>query len=62
MVVTEGKTACDPGRNGVHGLNEQIGVKELYAGREFLYRLVKALAAKRPPGSTRMGSPPSAVG
>src|SRR5712671_2323933 len=39
----------DPGRNGVHGLNEQIGVKELYAGREFLYRLVKALAAKRPP-------------
>ena len=39
----------DPGRNGVHGLNEQIGVKELYAGREFLYRLVKALAARRPP-------------
>ena len=39
----------DPGRNGVHGLNEQIGVKELYAGKEFLYRLVKTLAVKRPP-------------
>jgi acetylornithine deacetylase/succinyl-diaminopimelate desuccinylase-like protein len=39
----------DPGRNGVHGLNEQIGVKELYAGREFLYRLVKVLAVKSPP-------------
>ncbi|MEA2996087.1 MAG: hypothetical protein QOG74_1636 [Alphaproteobacteria bacterium] len=39
----------DPGRNGVHGLNEQIGVKELFAGKEFLYRLVKTLAVKRPP-------------
>ena len=35
----------DPGSNGVHGLNEQIGVKELYDSKEFLYRLVKALAA-----------------
>jgi len=41
----------DPGRNGVHGLNEQIGVKELYAGKEFLYRLVKALAVKSRPAS-----------
>jgi acetylornithine deacetylase/succinyl-diaminopimelate desuccinylase-like protein len=39
----------DPGRNGVHGLNEQIGVKELYAGKEFLYRLVKTLAVKSRP-------------
>ncbi|HEX4554199.1 MAG TPA: M20/M25/M40 family metallo-hydrolase [Xanthobacteraceae bacterium] len=39
----------DPGRNGVHGLNEQIGVKELYDGKEFLYRLVKTLAVKSRP-------------
>jgi acetylornithine deacetylase/succinyl-diaminopimelate desuccinylase-like protein len=31
--------------NGVHGLNERIGQKELYDGREFLYRLVKALTS-----------------
>jgi acetylornithine deacetylase/succinyl-diaminopimelate desuccinylase-like protein len=30
--------------NGVHGLNEQVGVKELYDSKEFLYRLVKQLA------------------
>jgi acetylornithine deacetylase/succinyl-diaminopimelate desuccinylase-like protein len=35
----------DPAHSGVHGLNEQIGVKELYDGKEFLYRLVKRLAA-----------------
>jgi acetylornithine deacetylase/succinyl-diaminopimelate desuccinylase-like protein len=35
----------DPGTNGVHGLNEQVGVKELYDSKEFLYRLVKRLAA-----------------
>jgi acetylornithine deacetylase/succinyl-diaminopimelate desuccinylase-like protein len=35
----------DPAHTGVHGLNEQIGVKELYDGKEFLYRLVKRLAA-----------------
>jgi acetylornithine deacetylase/succinyl-diaminopimelate desuccinylase-like protein len=35
----------DPNKNGVHGLNEQVGVKELYDGKEFLYRLVKQLAA-----------------
>jgi hypothetical protein len=28
----------------VHGLNEQVGVKELYDSKEFLYRLVKQLA------------------
>jgi acetylornithine deacetylase/succinyl-diaminopimelate desuccinylase-like protein len=31
--------------NGVHGLNERIGQKELYDGREFLYRLVKMLTS-----------------
>jgi len=35
----------DPGNNGVHGRNEQIGIKELFDGKAFLYRLVKALAA-----------------
>ena len=34
----------DPGNNGVHGLNEQVGIKELYDSKEFLYRLVKGLA------------------
>jgi len=33
------------GNNGVHGLNEHIGVKELYDSKLFLYRLVKQLAA-----------------
>jgi acetylornithine deacetylase/succinyl-diaminopimelate desuccinylase-like protein len=41
----------DPGRNGVHGLNERIGAKGLYAGKEFLYRLVKILAVKSRPAS-----------
>jgi len=36
----------DPGRNGVHGLNEQVGVQALYDSKEFLYRLVKALSTK----------------
>lgn len=31
--------------SGIHGLNEQVGVKELYDGKEFLYRLIKRLAA-----------------
>ncbi|HEY2137161.1 MAG TPA: M20/M25/M40 family metallo-hydrolase, partial [Xanthobacteraceae bacterium] len=39
----------EPGRNGVHGLNEQVGVNELYASKEFLYRLVKRLATKPSP-------------
>ena len=30
--------------SGVHGLNEQVGVKELYESKEFLYRLIKVLA------------------
>jgi acetylornithine deacetylase/succinyl-diaminopimelate desuccinylase-like protein len=34
----------DPARTGVHGLNEQVGVQQLYASKEFLYRLVKMLA------------------
>jgi acetylornithine deacetylase/succinyl-diaminopimelate desuccinylase-like protein len=38
----------EPGRNGVHGLNEQVGAKELYESKEFLYRLVKVLAGKPP--------------
>jgi acetylornithine deacetylase/succinyl-diaminopimelate desuccinylase-like protein len=33
----------DPAHNGVHGLNEQVGVKDLYDSKEFLYRLVKRL-------------------
>lgn len=37
----------DPGRSGVHGLNEQVGVKELYDSKEFLYRLVKTLAGPK---------------
>ncbi len=36
----------EPGRNGVHGLNEQVGVQQLYDSKEFLYRLVKVLSAK----------------
>jgi acetylornithine deacetylase/succinyl-diaminopimelate desuccinylase-like protein len=35
----------DPATSGTHGLNEQAGVKELYDSKEFLYRLVKQLAA-----------------
>ena len=34
----------DPLDTGVHGLNEHIGVQQLYDGREFLYRLIKRLA------------------
>jgi acetylornithine deacetylase/succinyl-diaminopimelate desuccinylase-like protein len=34
----------DPGNNGVHGKNEQIGAKALLDSKEFLYRLVKSLA------------------
>jgi acetylornithine deacetylase/succinyl-diaminopimelate desuccinylase-like protein len=35
----------DPVNSGVHGLNEQVGIKELYRSKEFLYRLVRTLAA-----------------
>lgn len=34
----------DPVDTGIHGLNEHIGVRQLYDGREFLYRLIKKLA------------------
>jgi acetylornithine deacetylase/succinyl-diaminopimelate desuccinylase-like protein len=37
----------DPDGNGVHGLNERIGVKSLHEGRDFLYRLIKIYAAQR---------------
>jgi acetylornithine deacetylase/succinyl-diaminopimelate desuccinylase-like protein len=40
----------DPVNNGTHGLNEQVGVKELYDSKEFLYRLVKQLAATKEAG------------
>lgn len=35
----------EEGRSGVHGLNEQVGGDELFASKEFLYRLVKKLTA-----------------
>lgn len=35
---------ADPVDTGIHGLNEHIGVQQLYDGREFLYRLIKRLA------------------
>ena len=35
---------ADPANTGVHGLNERIGVQQLYDGREFMYRLIKKLA------------------
>lgn len=38
----------DPENTGVHGLNERIGVRQLYDGREFMYRMVKALASSPP--------------
>ncbi|MGH6767927.1 MAG: M20/M25/M40 family metallo-hydrolase [Xanthobacteraceae bacterium] len=33
------------GRNGVHARNERVAVKDVYASKLFLYRLVKELAA-----------------
>ncbi len=36
----------DPDGNGTHGLNERIGVRALYDGRDYLYALVKLLAGK----------------
>jgi acetylornithine deacetylase/succinyl-diaminopimelate desuccinylase-like protein len=35
----------DPVHNGVHGLNEQVGVAALYESKEFLYRLIKQLSS-----------------
>jgi acetylornithine deacetylase/succinyl-diaminopimelate desuccinylase-like protein len=34
----------DPDGNGTHGLNERIEVRSLYAGRDYLFDLIKALA------------------
>ena len=34
----------DPDGNGAHGLNERIEVRSLYAGRDYLYDLIKAYA------------------
>ena len=38
----------DPENTGVHGLNEHIGVRQLYDGREFMLRLIETLATDRP--------------
>ena len=37
---------ADPDGNGTHGLNERIEVRSLYAGRDYLFDLVKLLAGK----------------
>jgi acetylornithine deacetylase/succinyl-diaminopimelate desuccinylase-like protein len=34
----------DPDGNGTHGLNERIGVRSLYNGRDYIFDLVKLLA------------------
>jgi acetylornithine deacetylase/succinyl-diaminopimelate desuccinylase-like protein len=36
----------DPDGNGTHGLNERMEVRSLYAGRDYLYDLVKLLSGK----------------
>lgn len=36
----------DPDGNGTHGLNERMEARSLYAGRDYLYDLVKLLAGK----------------
>lgn len=36
----------DPDLNGIHGLNERLEVRALYAGRDYLFDLVKVLANK----------------
>jgi acetylornithine deacetylase/succinyl-diaminopimelate desuccinylase-like protein len=40
----------EQGQNGVHGKNERVAVKDVYASKEFLYRLVKQLAAPNESG------------
>jgi len=37
----------EQGRNGVHGRNERVAVRDVYASKDFLYRLVKQLAGGR---------------
>jgi acetylornithine deacetylase/succinyl-diaminopimelate desuccinylase-like protein len=39
----------EQGRNGVHGRNERVAAKDVYASKLFLYRLVKQLAASGAP-------------
>ena len=39
-------TWSNPDGNGMHGLNEKMEVKALYAGRDYLFDLVKDLAGK----------------
>jgi len=34
----------DPADNRIHGLDERIEIARLYAGREFIYDMVKRLA------------------
>ena len=34
----------DPDGNGTHGLNERIGVRSLYDGRDYIFDLIKSLA------------------
>lgn len=36
----------DPDGNGTHGLNERIEIRSLYAGRDYLFDLVKVLSSK----------------
>lgn len=36
----------DPDGNGTHGLNERMEVRSLYAGRDYLFELVKLLSSK----------------
>jgi acetylornithine deacetylase/succinyl-diaminopimelate desuccinylase-like protein len=39
----------EQGRNGVHGVNERVAVKDVYASKQFLHRLVKELASGAAP-------------
>ncbi|MEY4953598.1 MAG: hypothetical protein RL299_2022 [Pseudomonadota bacterium] len=36
----------DPDGNGTHGLNERIGVRALYDGRDYIFDLIKVLSGK----------------
>lgn len=36
----------DPDLNGIHGLNERMEARALYAGRDYLFDLIKALSSK----------------
>jgi acetylornithine deacetylase/succinyl-diaminopimelate desuccinylase-like protein len=43
LLASHGPIFAEPSDLRTHGLNERILVKQLYEGREFLYRLVKEL-------------------